>query len=198
MVAPCNAQAVAWLDRWPDWPVAGLFLVGPPGCGKSHLLAAFALAHGAGVIKAAELRVPDVPHAVDGHPLILVDDLNDQCDQEAVFHLYNLAVQQNARLVFAAEFPASRLGLHLPDLLSRLKALLHVEIGPPDDDLLAVVIAKQFSDRQLSITPEVLTYLVGRIERSFDAARRVVEALDQAALAQGRAITIPLARQVLD
>ena len=72
-----------------------------------------------------------------------------------------------------------------------------MEIGPPDDDLLAVVIAKQFSDRQVSITPEVLAYLVGRMERSFDAARRVVEALDKASLAQGRAVTIPLARKVL-
>ena len=85
----------------------------------------------------------------------------------------------------------------MPDLDSRLRALPHVEIGPPDDDLLAMVMAKQFSDRQIKVSPEVLDYLVGRMERSFEAARHMVETLDQAALSQGRAVTVPLARQVL-
>jgi len=172
-------------------------LIGPPGCGKTHLLAAFAMVHGAVIVKAGDLRIDEIPHLVEAAPLILVDDFTSQCAQDAVFHLYNLAEQHSVGLVVASEHPASRLDLYLADLDSRLKALPHVEIGPPEDDLLAVVMAKQFFDRQVSVTPEVLTYLVGRIERSFDAARRVVEALDHASLSQGRAVTIPLARQVI-
>ena len=197
VVAASNDQAVAWLDRWPDWPAIGLMLVGPPGCGKSHLLAAFALAHKAQIVSAPTLRIPDVPHIIEGAKLVLVDDLDKSADQDALFHLYNLAVQHNVGIVFAAHHSASRLGLYLPDLESRLRALPHVEIKAPDDDLLASVIVKQFSDRQISLTPEVLTYLLGRMERSFDAARRMVEALDQASLAEGKPVTIPLARKVL-
>ena len=197
MVAPCNAQAVAWLDRWPDWPDHGLFLAGPKGCGKSHLLAAFAAAHPARIVAAEELRIAEVPAVLDGIALVLVDDLSPDCDQDALFHLFNLGRQQAVSLVFCAVRPAARLGLTLPDLSSRLRALPHVEIGPPDDDLLTVVIAKQFSDRQIAVAPEVLTYVAGRMERSFEAAGRLVDALDRAALSQGRAVTIPLARQVL-
>ena len=198
VVAPSNAEAVAWLDRWPDWPAIGVVLVGPPGCGKSHLLAAFASAHGAKTICAGDLRIPDVPGLVEHGPLVLVDDLSKDCDQDALFHLYNLAVQHNVGLVFAARQSASRLGLYLPDLASRLRALPHIEIKAPDDALLSGIIVKQFSDRQITLTPDVLGYLLGRMERSFDAARQMVDALDQASLASGKAVTIPLARKVLD
>ena len=134
---------------------------------------------------------------VDRGELLLLDHVSKECDQDALFHLYNLAVQHNVSMVFAAQHPASRMGLYLPDLASRLRALPHVEIQPPDDDLLVGVIAKQFGDRQMAVSPDVLAYLLGRMERSFDAARQVVAALDQASLAQGKAITVPLVRQVL-
>ncbi len=198
VVAGCNAEAVAWLDRWPDWPAPGLVLVGPSGSGKSHLLAAFAQAHH-GMLMAAELVAVDhLPDQLGTTKLVLVDDLaSPGCDQKALFHLYNWSVQNGICMVFASDRPAAHLGFTLADLNSRLKALPHVEIGTPDDDVLMMVLAKQFSDRQITVTPEVLTYLVGRMERSFDAARRMVEALDQASLAQGRAVTIPLAKQVL-
>ena len=72
-----------------------------------------------------------------------------------------------------------------------------VEIGPPDDALLAAVMVKHFADRQLDVGADVIGFLAARLERSFEACRRAVEALDAEAMAQGRAITVPLARQVL-
>ena len=196
LVADSNAQAVAWLDRWPDWPAIGLMLVGPPGCGKSHLLASFALAHGGLMVEASTLKVPDVPHKVARARMVLVDHVSKECDQDALFHLYNLAVQHNVGLVFAAQASASRLGLYLPDLASRLRALPHVEIQAPDDALLTGVIAKQFGDRQIAVSPDVLNFLLTRIERSFDAARQAVAALDRESLASGKPITVTLARRL--
>ena len=57
---------------------------------------------------------------------------------------------------------------------------------------------KQFADRQLRVDPDVLTFLLARMERSFAATSRLVAALDQAALAEKRRITVPLARRVLE
>ena len=201
LVAPCNAQAVAWLDRWPDWPSHGLVLFGPPGCGKSHLLAAFAAAHageGALLRPAADLTPAAVPDLVAAARLLLVDDLDGLADETALFHLHNLAREAGRFLVLAAALPPAHLPLRLPDLASRLRALPAVGIGAPDDAVLAAVIVKQFADRQLAVGEGVVSYLVGRMERSFAAARAVVEALDRASLAERRAVTVRLARAVLE
>ncbi len=85
----------------------------------------------------------------------------------------------------------------LPDLASRLTAAPAVEIGPPDDVLIGAVMVKLFHDRQLRVGEDVIRFLLARMERSFDAVRAIVAALDRSALAARRNITVPLARDVL-
>ncbi|MDA8231510.1 MAG: DnaA/Hda family protein [Magnetospirillum sp.] len=201
LVAPCNAEAVAWLERWPAWPAHGLILYGPPGSGKSHLLAAFAAAHadaGAVVVAAADLDDASIPGLVDGQRIVLVDDIDRLRAESALFHLHNLTRETGRFLVLAASRPPSHLPVRLPDLASRLNALPAVGIGAPDDAVLAAVMVKQFADRQLKVGEEVIAFLVGRMERSFAAARLLVEAIDRTSLTEKRAITVPLARMVLD
>lgn len=200
LVAPCNAEAVAWLERWPRWPSHGLVLWGPPGCGKTHLLAAFAAALGgeAATIAAARLPTPDLPALIEGRRLILVDDLDGLADEAALFHLHNLVRENGRHMVLASRQPPARLALSLPDLRSRLNALPAAGIGAPDDAVLSAVIVKQFADRQIEVSAEVVAYVVGRMDRSFAAARELVAALDRASLARRRPVTVPLAREVLE
>jgi DnaA regulatory inactivator Hda len=198
LVAPCNAEAVAWLERWPDWPAPGLALYGPPGCGKSHLLAAFAAAHDGLAMPAAALVVAAVPVLIEAHRVVALDDIEALADEAAAFHLFNLARESGRFVVVAGRQPPARLPLVLADLASRLATLPTVAIGAPDDSLLAAVIVKLFADRQLKVGTDVVAYLLGRIERSFAAAGRVVEALDRASLAERRPVTVPLARAVLE
>jgi chromosomal replication initiation ATPase DnaA len=87
--------------------------------------------------------------------------------------------------------------MRLPDLRSRLLAAPSVAIGAPDDALLGAVLAKLFTDRQLQVSPEVIEWLLRRIERSFAGARGAVARLDAAALALKRPVTVLLAREVL-
>jgi chromosomal replication initiation ATPase DnaA len=70
-------------------------------------------------------------------------------------------------------------------------------VAVPDEALIAALLVKLFADRQLQINADLVAYLVARMERSFEAARCLVGALDQAALAAHRRITVPLARAVL-
>jgi chromosomal replication initiation ATPase DnaA len=88
--------------------------------------------------------------------------------------------------------------VELPDLKSRLKAATVVEIGEPDEDLLAQVIIKLFADRQLNIDDKLVGYIVARMERSLEAAQRIVDQLDRLALARGARITRSLAAEVLE
>ena len=51
IVADGNREALAWLDRWPDWPAPALALGGPPGCGKTHLAHIWATRTGAAILQ---------------------------------------------------------------------------------------------------------------------------------------------------
>lgn len=197
LIAPCNEDAVAWLDSWPDWPAPALCVHGPKGCGKSHL------AH---VWQARSGAISVDPHGVtDAAPTELLgdavaavfDDADDAADEAALLHLYNLLAERDGHLLLTARTPPARWGIRLADLRSRLAAAPAVQVGAPDEGLLGAVMIKLFADRQIQVEHEVVVYAVTRIERSFEAVRRAVEAMDRAALAAHRKLTVPLARDVL-
>ena len=201
LVADGNAAAVAWLDRWPDWPQNGVVLCGPSACGKTHLASVWDAQAGATWLDGDGLdRL--AAGAGDGRTAIILDDLDkilkDRPDrQEMVFHLYNRLRAAGGGLLATAETPPARWGLGLNDLSSRLNSLPAVTIGAPDDPLLAALIVKHFNDRQVQISPEVVDFVLRRTDRSFRGVDHMVAAIDQEALAASRPITVPLARQAL-
>ena len=131
-----------------------------------------------------------------GHNVI-VDDAGSGIDERALLHLYNMIGEAGGNLLLAGRMPPSRWMVGLADLRSRLNAAPAVAIGRPDDALIGAVLVKLFGDRQVPVDGEVLAYVLARMERSFAAARTLVVALDRAALAAHRRITIPLAREVM-
>jgi chromosomal replication initiation ATPase DnaA len=202
LVGPCNAEAVAWIDRWPDWPGPALALAGAPASGKTHLASVFAQESGGRFITAADVAgVPPADLTGAGVPLILDDAeavAGDAAAEQGLFHLLNhLAGRPGTLLLVAAEAPA-RWGVRLADLGSRLNALPVATIGAPDDALMAALLVKLFADRQLQVGADVVNYLAARMERSFAAAQTLVGALDERALAERRGITVALARTVLE
>ena len=117
--------------------------------------------------------------------------------EEALFHLHNLVLAEGFPLLITADRPAHLWGLSLPDLMSRMQGTQSVNLEQPDDQLLSAVVAKLFADRQLMPSPDVISYLVARMDRSFDAARDLVAAIDREALARKRPVTRKLAAEVL-
>jgi chromosomal replication initiation ATPase DnaA len=199
VVSEGNREALAWIDRWPDWPAPALAVSGPPGSGKTHLARIWATRANAAVLDATDLEgknVPDLTALAQAHAAILVDHA-DRAAERALFHLYNLMRERRGHLLLVAELPPAHWRIVLPDLASRLRAAPAVAVAPPDDELLGSIILKQLSDRQLHAGPGVVQYLVARMERSAEAARRVVAALDQRALSERREIDRRLAADVL-
>ena len=197
LVSPCNREAVDWIDLWPDWPSPALVLCGPAGGGKSHLAAVWRERSGARPVDADDIAA--APGGVTrGEPHHLIDPAYAIADQEAFLHLYNRVADTGGTLLLTAATAPSRWSLTLPDLTSRLRAAPIATIGQPDDALLGAVLVKMFSDRQLGVPPEVIAFLLVRMERSFAAARSLVEQLDRRALAEKRALTVPFVRSVLD
>ncbi len=197
LVAPCNEAAVAWLDRWPHWPGPALALWGPPGSGKSHLAQVWRARSGAVALDAAMLVSAQVGQLLGVARAAAVDD-SDRAEEEALLHLYNLLAERQGHLLLVAREPPSRWGIRLADLRSRLLAAPAIAVAPPDEDMLGALLVKLFADRQLAVSEDVIAYLRLHLDRSFAAARDAVAALDQASLAEGRAVTVPLARAVLN
>jgi chromosomal replication initiation ATPase DnaA len=197
LVTAANASAAGWLDRWPNWPSAGLVLFGPEGSGKSHLAAIWRQRSGAVGVAAKGLRDELVPDLA-GASALLFDPISfPSADERACLHLLNLVHERKGHVLFVSREPPSRWPIVLPDLKSRLRALPAVGVGPPDETLLASLLVKWFGERQLAVDDGVVVYLAARVERSFAVARSLVDALDRAALAGHRRITVPLARDIL-
>ncbi|HEX3498352.1 MAG TPA: DnaA/Hda family protein [Stellaceae bacterium] len=195
LVAPSNAAAVAWLDRWPAWPSSAVVLHGPPSCGKTHLAHVWQARSGA-MLRAAASLTPEAVPDLAANAAVVIDDA-ERAAERSLLHLINLVAERGGHLLLTAPAPPARWTTALPDLRSRLVAMPEVAMLAPDDALIGAVLLKLFADRQLSVGEDVIVFLLHHMERSFAAARRLVAALDRAALVARRRITVPLARQVL-
>ena len=191
-----NADALATIERWPDWADRVLALTGPEGAGKSHLAAIWAEKAGARRVSARALGETDLLGSLATGALV-VEDAPAELDERALFHLLNLVREEDGYLLLTARSAPATWGVALPDLVSRLRALPVVTVSAPDDALLRAVMVKLFADRQLSVDESLIAYLATRIERSFAAAREAVAQLDREALRQKRGVTRALAAELL-
>lgn len=196
LIAPSNAAAHELVTGWPNWPDPALVLVGPPGSGKSHLATIWARQARAVLAPPHAIRAAGELGEFYGRN-ILVDDADQIDDEAGLFHLFNLAQESRASLLLAAENPPESWGLVLPDLRSRLRRAPIARIEPPNDDLMRAVLVKLFFDRQLAVEANVIDYIAARIDRSFEAARAIVSALDSEALARGRGVSRALAAEIV-
>lgn len=190
VIAPGNRDAVAWIDRWPEWPSHALAIHGPKGSGKTHLAHVWQARSNASFLGRA-------PAADAMLPAAIVLDEPREWPEAALLHLYNRLREAGGHLLIVSEAPPARWPVSLPDLASRLASIPAVALAPPDDDLLVAVMAKQFADRGLEVNEDVLRYVASRVERSFAMAAEIVARIDRAALAQQRRVTLALAREVM-
>ncbi len=194
-VTPANALAVAAIDAVAGWPQERMLLIGPEGSGKTHLAHVWAEEH-AGVFLAPDAAADPLPAAA------VIENADrvagDIARETALFHLVNRLAALRAPHLLTARSSPQTWPLVLPDLASRLQAAPQALLAPPDDALLAAVLVKLFADRQVAVAPNLIPWLVARIDRSLSAAAASVAALDAAALARARPVTRALAAEVLD
>ncbi len=188
LAGPCNADALAWLERTTAWPAGRLALWGAAGCGKTHLLHIWARTRRAVLLAAPELPGLMLPPT---RPVAL-DDAAD-ADETALLHLLNSAAEAGWPVLLAARLPPARWPTRLADLASRLRATTAVQIEPPDDALLRALLARLLAARQIAVPEPVQSWLLTRLPRSPAALGEAADRLDRAALAAGRGITRTLA-----
>jgi len=202
LVTASNKMAMGWIDRWPDWTAPCLILYGPPGSGKTHLAKVWQARSQAKALSIDALTTQEAGAIVPGGEALLLDGAEtiagNTAAETTLFHIYNRLRETNGTLLLTAAAPVMQWAIGLADLRSRLLAAPAVALAALDDELIAGLLIKQFRDRQIDVSMDVITYLLPRVTRTPQAVRELVTQLDQTALAQGRAITVTLARQVLE
>ncbi len=174
IVTASNEIAVRRIQAFGTWPVSTMILTGPRKSGRSLFARLFAARSGAILIDDAEWR-----------------------DETEIFHAWNEAQARRRPLLLIADAPPPAWNVALPDLRSRLSATPVVTFADPDEDLIAQLIAQLLERRGIAVTPELISYLAPRIERSHFAVITLVDRLDAASLSRRRPVTVPLAREIL-
>ncbi len=193
IAARSNEAALSWLARG-DWPERRLAIWGQDGCGKTHLVHAWARRHDAVLLAGPMLHdLALVPEA----GALALDDANAVAEDHALLHLLNTARDRGLWVLLSARLPPARWPVRLPDLSSRLRAMAAVEIHQPEDGLLHALLVRLLAERQLEVAPAVQAWLLRRLPRSPAALRQAVACLDREGLAFGKAITRPLAAHAL-
>lgn len=195
LVAPANAEAVAFIDSFPRWASPAGALYGPPGSGKSHLVSVWAKVSGAAIVSAAQLDAQFVETLEPGRAVAVedVDSASGSGHEAALFALFN----RPEPLLLTGREPPSRWTAALPDLASRFGAVLAFSLWKPDDALLAALTRKLFTDRQLAVPDAVVMRILRSVERSPSAIREFVARADALALAQKRPISAALVGELL-
>lgn len=195
IILPSNQSLVSQLlneELSQTSPLTILF--GAEKSGKTHLAHLWQQHFGAQFLADKYLRVeddniPELAKVIAQSPII-IDDVDQKiiCEK-TIFHIINLAIQNNQPLLFTSRKPLLLWEVVLPDLLSRLKAAKHIEIPAPDDMLMETILIKTFAEKQLNVPENVIVYILPRIDRSIGAIVRLVNALDKYALQEKKPIT---------
>ena len=174
LISDSNAKAVHSLEHWGAWPVMAALLTGPRKSGRSLLARIFAAKSGGTIIDDAERQA-----------------------EAALFHAWNRAQSERHPLLIVADAAPPEWQIRLPDLRSRLAATPILELRAPDDVLMRALFERQFFKRGLDARPELIDWLITRVERSHIAVMRAVDVLDQHVLERRKRLSIPLARATL-
>jgi chromosomal replication initiation ATPase DnaA len=191
VTSDCNRAAVEAVADWPNLIGGAMAICGPAGCGKSRLGQIWAERVGAVALNGEEAALIDL-REVEGRPVLL--DRAMDADDETLFHLINLAQLPGGALLMVSRPAPSAWAVDLPDLRSRLDAVISVPMDAPDDAVLAAMLEARFAERGIRPAKDVIPYLLRRIDRSAAAAADVVGRLD----ALHRPVTRSLAREALE
>lgn len=191
-VSACNEAAYNTVLQPQNWTSHALYLHGDADSGKSHLAYIWAQKNNAVIIPANGISPENI------HGNCVVEDIEKCTDERSLFHLFNHCKDIGTKLLITSNTPPSSLPFTLPDLTSRLRGCQFTSLDAPDDELIAAALRKQFSDRQLLVDEEIISYITARTERSMETIKELVEKIDNAAMSQSRNITIPFVKKILD
>lgn len=158
----CNADAIAWCDRYPDWPIQFVHIYGPAYSGKSTLAGLFYKKANGLLVDGAEASLEAIP---EDKPLIM-DDAH-LCYEETLFHLYNRAFQSKLPLILFSPKSFATWDCKIADLSSRLSTFYEIELKEPDDLTFRLLLLKELQSIGVHFSESIIELFLTKAERSF-------------------------------
>ena len=195
-VSPSNQKAYEFISSWPKWikRIANIF--GPPGSGKTHLASILKSKTSALEIQSDALN-DKIFFEFKINEALIIENLNEKVSENLLFSLWNVALQDNKYLLITSTKPISTYKFKLLDLKSRANSSVIIGINLPSDDLISVILAKNFSDKQIKVEKKHIDYIIKRIDRSYEKISQFISILDKYSLKKNSPFSLKLIKEVL-
>ena len=195
-VSSSNQEAYEFINSWPKWIKRIVNIFGPPGSGKTHLASILKSKTSTLEIESGVLN-DKVFFAFKINEALIIENLNEEVSENLLFSLWNVALQDNKYLLITSTKPISTYKFKLPDLKSRAASSVIIGINLPSDDLIGVILAKNFSDKQIKVEKKHIDYIIKRIDRSYEKISQFISISDKYSLKKGNPFSLKLIKEVL-
>mgnify|MGYP001270725115 CR=1 FL=1 len=195
-VSPSNEQAYNFIVSWPKWIKRIVNIYGPTGSGKTHL---------GSILKNKTTTLDIDSNALNDKifskfktkEALIIENLDNKVSENLLFSLWNAALQDNKYLLITSKKPINSYKFKLADLNSRTNSCIAIGIKLPSDDLISVILSKNFSDRQIKVEKKYIDYIIKRIDRSYEKISQFILILDKYSLKKGTPFSLKLIKEVL-
>ncbi len=196
-VSESNQKAYDFINIWPKWIKKIVNIFGPSGSGKTHL-ASILKSKTTVLVKKSDLLDDKIFFEFKTKEVLIIENLKENISEKILYSLWNTAVQDNKFLLITSKKPINQYKFKLPDLKSRISDIITIGINLPSDDLISVILAKNFSDRQIKVEKKHIDYIIKRIDRSYEKISQFVTTLDKYSLKKGSSFSLKLIKEVLN
>ena len=197
-VSSNNFSAFKLIEDWPNWPGKWLNIFGEKGSGKTHLSKILEKKIGKTKLINAESVNNKIIDELHNFDCLIVDEFKNNIDESVLYSIFNQSRQVDNFVLFNSVFSMKNLSFSLDDLKSRVDSFIFIGIELPTDDLLKVIITKNFSEKQISIDPKFIDFIIKNIERSYEKLFKFIKDIDDLSLSTGKSININLIKKVLN
>ena len=195
-VSSSNQEAYDFINSWPKWIKRIINIFGPSGSGKSHLASILKSKTSCLLIDSNELN-EKIFLEFKAKEALIIENLNEKISERLLFALWNIALQDNKYFLITSKKPIDSYKFKLRDLASRVNSSLIIGINLPSDDLISVILAKNFSDKQIKVEKKHIDYIIKRIDRSYEKISQFILTLDKYSLKKGSPFSLKLIKEVI-
>ena len=191
-----NFNAFKLIESWPKWPSRFINIFGPKGCGKTHLTNIISSKINSVIISSKKID-ENIINKFKTKECLIIDDFDNDVEENLLYSIINLAVQDNKYLIISSPISLKKFKINLKDLNSRFTSFIEVGIDLPTDDLIKVILTKNFSDKQITISKKNIDYILNNIDRSYEKINLFSNLVDNLSLEKAKPINLKLIKDVL-